>query len=127
MTVTVERFEPNPDHGRPKIVSFKGRAGTLAIHVERDSGTLWLYPTGPSGGDRGQVVFSPARAAAAAEWCMAPEELLVGVRGWIALRGGVLHVDGGARQRLHLQLDGESTTALLECVDAWAARARAVS
>jgi hypothetical protein len=70
MAVEVERFDVNekPDSGRPRIVEFRGREGTLAVHVSRGDGSLWLFALGPRGGDRGTVAVSVPRAVALLAW-----------------------------------------------------------
>lgn len=64
MAVEVERFniDEHPEHGRPLVVRFTGKKGRLEVRVERSNGALWIFATGPQGGERGQVVVSPTRA-----------------------------------------------------------------
>lgn len=64
MAVEVERFniDEHPEHGRPLVVRFTGKKGRLDVRVERSNGALWIFATGPMGGERGRVAISPRRA-----------------------------------------------------------------
>lgn len=116
-----ERHESNPEHGRPKIASFTAREGALAVHCNRDDGALWLFATGPAGGDRGQLVFPLRRAGELLAWTSQPAALLSGGgSGWMSLRNGVLvvGVSGWSRQ-LKLPF-GDAADELLLCLREWA-------
>lgn len=55
-------------HGRPRVAEFVvtrdtgRRVGELVAHVERETGALWLFAVGPSGGDRGKVIIPTSLA-----------------------------------------------------------------
>lgn len=66
--VTVERFDVDAEEqravGRPRVAAFSvPKRGRFDARVQRDDGSLWLWAIGPSGGDRGRVVFGLKRAA----------------------------------------------------------------
>lgn len=125
---TMERIRPNPEHGRPVIALLTSRDGQVSINCARETGALWLFATGPYGGDRGHVVLGLSRADAVLAWLDAPDGLLLGgaSSSWLSLRGKVLHLGGRAAARggLKLTLDDDVRDEFLLCLREWASVAR---
>jgi hypothetical protein len=118
--MVAERFEPNSEHGRPKIASFTSPEGAIAVHCDRDDGALWLFAHGPSGGDRGRLVFPLSRAADLLAWTEASDGLISGgARGRMALRDGrlIVGVTGWSRT---LNLPFGDAAEFLLCLREWA-------
>lgn len=128
----VERFNIDdvPDHGRPRVAEFRDKCGRLAVHVERDSGALWLFAEGPAGGDRGHVVFPVRMAARLGEW------IAEGCRNAAPSTSGVFYldqVDGltkrricvaaraglARRSRWYMPIEGDALDELLLCLRSW--------
>lgn len=132
--VEFERFDIStvPEHGRPKIVEFRGDEGRLAVHCERDTGALWLFADGPRGGARGTVVFPVRMAERLLSW------LEDGARNAAPSTQGVLWLDRAdegrrtvavaadalRRARWRMALDEPATDELLSCLRAWATALR---
>lgn len=125
----VTRHDPaaHPDHGRPCILELKGKAGKLAVHVSRDDRSLWLFATGPSGGDRGRVCLATRLAPQLAEW------LAGGCEGSFVLGGGSSNFMVGAdvvsvwritarynRASWEMPLEPDVRAVLVEALHGWA-------
>lgn len=124
MTVKVERFTPNPEHGRPMVASFTGREGRLAVHCSREDGSLWLFAEGPKGGDRGTVVVPVRQAGAVLAWVddEDAETMMPSTgRGYLALRyGGVMVGVPGWSRDWRMKLDPVVREELRTCLREWA-------
>lgn len=124
----VEHLEPNSEDGRPCIRRFKAKEGELAVHVERDTGALWLFARGPLGGLRWTFPISIARVGEVLRWLDDPGTRLFTAGGvTISIRPGwddsPLLVIGvrGARGELVLPFDEDSYGAFRLCLCEWAA------
>lgn len=126
----IERFniDEQPTAGRPRVLALRGDAGELAVHVLRENGSLWLYATGPRGGDRGMVVIPTRRAGALAEWlrdgCRNAAPSTTGAL-WIEDDGegnlrAIVAERAGRRDRWTLKLDAEMHAELTTCLSSWA-------
>lgn len=131
--IEVEGFTPDPTHGRPRLVEFRGREGRLSVHVERETKALWLFASGPKDGDRGHVVFPVTMAARLVEW------LAGGMRNAAPSTTGVLWIEGPradermvvvAKDALHrskwqMQFDPKAESVLTTLLREWAEKALA--
>lgn len=85
--VVIERFDVSLSDGtRPKVAEFRSPDGTLAIHCSREDGSLWLFATGPRGGDRGHLALPLHRADAVTEWLDHPDTVLRASGHYMTLR-----------------------------------------
>lgn len=122
--IVVERFDINdePTHGRPCIAMFTGRAGQLAVHCDRDDGTLWLFAHGPAGGNRGRLALGLQRAGEVLAWLDDPTTLLSGVHAWMTLRDGKLYVRrNGSTVAWQMPFDPAGLAEFEGCLREWAA------
>lgn len=125
--VKVEEFdEQPPDHGRPCIAAFTGDEGRVALHVERDSGRLWLFVAGPAGGERGRLAFGTGRADAVREWVDGDRTgVLAGGTCWLTLRGDVLHVRRARHSRgWSMRFDDAALTVFVRYLREWSRAVR---
>lgn len=121
----VERFVPNPDHGRPRVASFSGPEGKLSVHCAREDGTLWLFADGPRGGARGEAVVPIRRAADMLRWLDQPTALMPTSRGVASLRDGELYLGApGFTRPWKMRLDPAATDAFKLCLREWATTAQ---
>lgn len=128
MATTIERPAPSDTAGRPAILKLTTREGTLSVHVQREDRTLYLFAIGPSGGDRGMVVFAARRASDVLDWTSAGEGRANSGGGMLVW--GEFTGDGSRKLMVHaagrrrpwaITLDPPAITTLIECLDAWAA------
>lgn len=56
-------------HRRPRFASVSCDAGSLALHLDIDTGGLQGYAHGPRGGERGQFHLRPTDVERVREWC----------------------------------------------------------
>jgi hypothetical protein len=126
VSVTIERFAPDPSHGRPRVMALSSKAGTLNVHVQVEDRSLWLFAVGPAGGNRGDLAFGTKRAGEVLAWTQAPERPLGGVRGYMVIRNGSLIVGmGGWSRQWQMKLDDAARDELLTWLSEWASRAPA--
>jgi hypothetical protein len=128
MTVTTERHEADPTHGRPRILTIKGREGEVSVHVDRESKALWLFATGPRGGDRGRWAVAPSRTTEVQHWLAGVHEPIYGAEHYLRV---VERARTGARVRqlelfksamgrwFTLELDGDAEAELRLAVGTW--------
>lgn len=122
----------DPTHGRPRVLALTGREGRLAVHIQRDDGSLWLFASGPKGGDRGKVVVATRVADKLAAWIAdeCADTFHYTGRGWITLRPGpdgdrtVVVGTSGLSRTWKMRLDPASLAILVECLHGWATAAR---
>lgn len=125
---TVQRFEPEPSHGRPRIAEFAGPEGAFSVHCNREDGSLWLFASGPRGGERGRAAWGQHRADEMLAWLDHDDRSpLFGGEGliyWFArIEGGarVLQMDTqGARRGFGLHLDPAAVDEFKVCLREWA-------
>lgn len=129
---TIERPEPSPDAGRPCILRLSGKKGALAVHFELDTKALWLFGTGPAGGQYGPAVFPPSMAARVAEWAEdggwkpAPSSMGVLLLDWLNEDERKLKLTssiGNSRAWWSMPIDSQACDVLLGCIREWAAQA----
>lgn len=139
MTVKVDRFDPDavPDHKRPRVMQFTAREGSLSVHCSRENGSLWIFATGPAGGDRGTMTVPVARAGDLLTWVGRSGERGAFQAGGasLSLRGqypGVKVAEGErllvvsrstGRRVWRMRMDSEAADELLRCLVAWAKEA----
>ena len=123
----IETFpNPDPTHGRPRLAALSGPEGELAIHVERESKTLWLFANGPKGGDRGKVIVPVRHAGRLVEWIDAGGDQAFGPggEGYMVLRDGKLVVSVvGWRRSWQIALSDVDREGFLGILRQWAAAA----
>lgn len=112
-----------PDHHRrPCIAEFMDSGGKLAIHCDRDDGSLWLFATGPRGGDRGKIAFALSRAGFVRAWCQQGcVGAIYGARHWVNIN--VDHVEihpHGRAERWKLTLSPDARAELVLAIRSWA-------
>ena len=119
----VKRHEANPEHGRPCILTLTGEPGQLAVHVDREDRSLWLFATGPRGGDRGRWVCPVTRAGAMALWTQDPGVGFYGAEHHLRIRDGELWLFRSVHDQrtwFRMQLTPEAREMLLLCLREWA-------
>lgn len=124
----VKLFDParSPDSGRPVVLELHGPEGKLAVHCERGSNALYVYATGPRGGDRGYVAFGPKRAGEVLSLVAGADdgEALYGAGAWLELTAARVELRPHAQHGWRMTLVGEAREHLLACLREWAATAK---
>lgn len=120
--------QPDPTHGRPRIAEIPTTRGALHVHVERDSGCLYIWAMGPRGGSHGPLILRPARALdVVTDWLADRERLIDGGDGWLHFthngtslghRVRMVHSATG-RTLWHARMDDAAWDELISVVDAW--------
>lgn len=127
---TITRYDPDESHGRPLVMRIIGEEGQLAVHCDRETGGLWLFASGPRGGDKGGVVFGLKAAADVAAWAQEPTERPLVFNGALLLReraeGWKLHVVPRGRPMWTITLDAAALEELRTCLREWARAAAGV-
>jgi hypothetical protein len=128
MRTAVERFKPDPMHGRPKIATFTTSEGELAVHCARDDGSLWVFAHGPRGGDRGECAWGLGRANEVLGWLDRDDRSpLYSSHGWLVVSarvvgGGVIlsMFKGGSLRSFSISLDEAAHREFRTCLREWA-------
>lgn len=127
MTVA-KLFDPalSPDSGRPRVLELHGPEGKLAVHCERATGALYVYATGPRGGDRGYVAFGQNRAGEVLALVEGADdgEALYGAGSWLELTAARVELRPHAQHGWRMALVGDAREHLLTCLREWATAVR---